>query len=49
MRARGNPPAWLVAPTLLGLLGDTHAPQSYADGISVFAVPRGLRAFVRPR
>jgi hypothetical protein len=30
-----------VVPTLLGLLGDTHAPQSYADGISMFAVPRG--------
>ena len=30
-----------LVPTLLGLLGDTHAPQSYADGISMFAVPRG--------
>ena len=30
-----------VVPTLLGLLGDTHPPQAYADGISMFAVPRG--------
>jgi hypothetical protein len=30
-----------LVPTLFALLGDTHAPQAYADGISMFAVPPG--------
>jgi len=30
-----------LVPTLFALLGDTHAPQAYADGISMFAVPEG--------
>jgi len=30
-----------LVPTLFALLGDTHEPQSYADGISMFAVPEG--------
>jgi membrane-anchored protein YejM (alkaline phosphatase superfamily) len=33
-----------VVPTILDMLGDTHPPSSYADGVSMFAAP--ARRFV---
>jgi membrane-anchored protein YejM (alkaline phosphatase superfamily) len=29
-----------VVPTLFGLLGDTHAPEAYSDGMSMYRAPR---------